>query len=68
MSDSPYMTVTEATEYLRVSAATLRRWAREGPPGGGKQLTRVRLSSRKLLYLREEITALAEDNYYRIGA
>lgn len=69
MSDSPYMTVTEATEYLRVSAATLRRWAREGPPGSGnKKLTRVRLSSRKLLYLREEITALAEENYYRIGA
>ncbi|MDK4327896.1 helix-turn-helix domain-containing protein [Corynebacterium pseudodiphtheriticum] len=59
--NSPYMSVAEATEYLRVSADTLRRWAREG------RLKRVRLTRRKLLYLRCEIEALATDNIYDLS-
>lgn len=59
--NSPYMSVAEATEYLRVSADTLRRWAREG------RLKRVRLTHRKLLYLRSEIEALATDNIYDLS-
>ena len=59
--NSPYMSVAEATEYLRVSADTLRRWAREG------RLKSVRLTRRKLLYLRSEIEALATDNIYDLS-
>ncbi|MDK8760688.1 helix-turn-helix domain-containing protein [Corynebacterium pseudodiphtheriticum] len=59
--NSPYMSVAEATEYLRVSADTLRRWAREG------RLKRVRLTRRKLLYLRSEIEAMATDNIYDLS-
>lgn len=57
---SPYMDVAEASEYLRCSAATLRRYVREG------KLQKVRLSARKVLYIRDEVVGLAERNTYKV--
>lgn len=56
-----YMTVAEACDHLRVSDSTLRRYARQG------RLSRVRLSRKKLLYIRSEVESLAEEATYKIA-
>lgn len=56
-----YMSVQEACDYLHVSPDTLRRYARQG------RLSRVRLSPRKLLYIRDEVHGLAETGTYKIA-
>ena len=57
---SRYMSTREAAEYLRISTRTLQRYAREG------RLSRIRLSSQKILYIRAEVEELVERNTYRI--
>ncbi|BAC17637.1 DNA binding domain, excisionase family [Corynebacterium efficiens YS-314] len=48
---SRHLTTEEACDLLRVDASTLRRYAREG------KFSRIRLSPRKVLYIRDEIEA-----------
>lgn len=61
-SSSPHVTGAEAAEFLCCSLDTVRRYAREG------KLTRIRLSPRKVLYVRKELEELVAKNSYRIGA
>lgn len=56
-----YMSGQEAAAYLCISVRTLQRYARE------KNLSRVRLSRKKVLYIREEIEQLAEAGTYRVA-
>ncbi|MBC3186308.1 helix-turn-helix domain-containing protein [Corynebacterium sp. zg-331] len=56
-----YMTVAQACEHLHVSPDTLRRYARQG------RISRVRISPRKLLYIRDEIDGLAKEGTYKIA-
>lgn len=60
-SSSPHMTSAEVADYLCCSKDTVRRWAREG------KLTRIRISQRKVLYRRDEVEALVENNSYRLS-
>lgn len=56
-----YMSGQEAAAYLCVSVRTLQRYARENG------LSRVRLSKKKVLYIRSEIEQFAEAGTYRVG-
>lgn len=55
------MSGQEAAAYLCVSVRTLQRYARENG------LSRVRLSKKKVLYIRSEIEQFAEAGTYRVG-
>lgn len=51
---SPYMTIKEVADYLRVSVRTVARHADEG------RLTRYRVGRRSVRYSRDQVVRLAE--------
>lgn len=59
-TESKHVNTAEAMDILRCSASTLRRYARDF------NLTRVRLTERHVLYVREELLELIEKRSYRV--
>lgn len=60
IAKSEHLNAAEAAELLRCSPGTLRRYARE------YGFTRVRISQRHILYVREELMDFINKRSYRV--
>lgn len=59
-TESKHLNTSEAAALLRCSPGTLRRYARE------YNFTRVRISQRHVLYVREELMDFIDKRSYRV--